>query len=61
MSFNGDMDFNILIRTMLASQKKVYFHVGGGIVADSTPTKEYEETLTKAKAMKQCLAEVFGK
>ncbi len=57
ISFSGDMDFNILIRTLLAYQGKLYFHVGGGIVADSTPEGEYEETLVKAKAIKECLGE----
>ena len=51
MNFNGDMDFNILIRTLLIQDKKVSFQVGGGIVADSLPEKEYEETLLKAQAM----------
>lgn len=51
LSFCEDMDFNILIRTILKQQEKVYFGVGGGIVADSEPEKEYAETLVKAKAM----------
>ena len=51
MNFNGDMDFNILIRTLLVCGKKVSFQVGGGIVADSDPEKEYAETLLKAEAM----------
>jgi len=58
MSFSGDMDFNILIRTLLVYQEKLYFHVGGGVVADSTPEGEYEETLVKAKAMKECLERI---
>ena len=45
------MDFNILIRTILKKENEVYFGTGGGIVADSDPQKEYEETLVKAKAM----------
>jgi para-aminobenzoate synthetase component 1 len=55
VDFNGNMDFNILIRTLLAKENKAYFQVGGGIVADSTPEGEYEETLIKAKAMKEAL------
>jgi len=51
----GDMHLNILIRTLLQKGRKVYFHVGGGIVADSTPAREYRETLVKAKAMRECL------
>jgi len=49
------MDFNILIRTMLCLKDKIYFHVGGGIVSDSTPENEYKETLVKAKAINDCL------
>ncbi|MCM8757690.1 MAG: aminodeoxychorismate synthase component I [Candidatus Omnitrophica bacterium] len=51
LSFTGDMNLNILIRTILKKGNKFYFGVGGGIVADSHPEKEYEETLVKAKAM----------
>lgn len=55
MSFNGDMEFNVLIRTMLVTGNNVQFHVGSGIVADSRPQKEYEETLIKARALKESL------
>ncbi len=58
ISPTGVADFNILIRTMFMHQKKIYFHVGGGIVADSKPEKEYQETLVKAKAMQECLREI---
>jgi len=51
LSFCGGMDFNILIRTILKKQDRLYFNVGGGIVADSKPEDEYQETLVKAKAM----------
>lgn len=51
LSFSGSMDFNILIRTILKKNDWLYFGVGGGIVADSYPEKEYQETLVKAKAM----------
>ncbi|MFA5118689.1 MAG: aminodeoxychorismate synthase component I [Candidatus Omnitrophota bacterium] len=50
-SFSGEMDFNILIRTIVKKADMVYFGVGGGIVADSDPEKEYRETLVKARAM----------
>jgi len=50
-SFSGEMDFNILIRTIIKKDTQVYFGVGGGIVADSDPEKEYRETLVKARAM----------
>ena len=45
------MDLNIVIRTFLAKDNNIYFQVGGGIVADSTPEAEYQETLDKAKAL----------
>ncbi|MDD5135815.1 MAG: aminodeoxychorismate synthase component I [Candidatus Omnitrophica bacterium] len=48
ISFSGDMDTSIVIRTLLAKGKKAYFSVGGGIVADSDPEAEYQETLDKA-------------
>lgn len=56
VNFGGNMDLNILIRTLLARRDKLYFQVGGGIVADSTPEGEYDETLVKARAMRECLA-----
>jgi len=49
--FNGVSDFNILIRTLLYQQGHVCFHVGGGIVVDSDPSLEYEETIHKARAL----------
>ena len=55
IDFSGNMDLNILIRTFVVRESDVYFQVGGGIVADSTPDGEYEETLVKAKAMKAAL------
>ena len=47
--FSGDFDFNIAIRTAIYYNGKIYFQVGGGIVADSEPDMEYEETIVKAK------------
>ena len=49
LSFTGDMEMNILIRTILKKEENIYFGVGGGIVADSDPESEYQETLVKAK------------
>ncbi|MBT8317094.1 MAG: aminodeoxychorismate synthase component I [Lutibacter sp.] len=53
----GDFDFNVIIRSILynATKKYVSYSVGGAITAQSTPEKEYEECLLKAKAMKQVL------
>ncbi len=48
---NGDMDFCITIRTMLKKDGFIYFQAGAGIVADSVPHREYEETLFKSQAL----------
>jgi len=50
-SFCGKMDFNILIRSFLKKNNQIHFGVGGGIVSDSKPELEYQETLVKAKAL----------
>jgi len=46
--FNGESQFNIAIRTVMLEAQRAHFHVGAGIVADSIPEKEWEETLDKA-------------
>lgn len=51
LSKNDQADFAIAIRTMVIHQNKAYVQAGAGIVYDSEPTKEYEETLQKAKAL----------
>ncbi len=50
LGWNGDLDLNIIIRTLVLSEGRGYLQVGAGIVADSDPVKEYEETLHKARA-----------
>ena len=55
IGFDGCMDFNILIRTFLLQRGRAYFHVGGGIVADSRAGREYEETLAKGRALQEAL------
>ncbi len=50
LSRTGDMDLNILIRTMALTDHEGYLQVGAGIVADSDPSREYEETLHKGQA-----------
>jgi para-aminobenzoate synthetase component 1 len=47
---SGNFDFNIAIRTGIVYKNRLYFYVGGGIVADSNPQLEYEETLIKARS-----------
>ncbi len=54
-SYTGKMDFNILIRTFIKKKNQLYLHAGAGIVADSIPEKEYEETWHKAKALMNAL------
>ena len=50
-SANGEFDTCIALRTAIAKNKKFYVQAGAGIVADSNPIKEYEETVNKAKAL----------
>lgn len=55
IGFNGDTDLNIVIRTIVCKDNKAYFQVGGGIVWDSDPEMEYEETFHKARALMNAL------
>lgn len=55
IGFNGDMDLNIVIRTIVCKDDKAYFQVGGGIVWDSDPEGEYQESMDKAKALMEAL------
>lgn len=56
IGFDGTMDTNIAIRTLIYEDSKVHFNSGGGITASSDPEDEYQETLDKAQA----LFESFG-
>jgi para-aminobenzoate synthetase component I len=51
LDFRGAMDLSMVIRTIIVKDGRCYFHVGGGIVADSDPTAEYRETQDKARAL----------
>lgn len=55
LGFDGNVDLNIIIRTILIKDNKAYFGVGGGITWDSKEEFEYEETLDKAKALMRVL------
>jgi para-aminobenzoate synthetase component 1 len=55
IGFDGSMDLNIAIRTILVKDGRAYFQAGGGIVADSDPELEYQETLHKASALVEAL------
>ena len=61
LDFSGNADLNIVIRTILIRDGKAYFQVGGAVVADSDPRKEYLETLQKAKALIRALQNVSRK
>jgi para-aminobenzoate synthetase component I len=52
LGFNGESSFNIAIRTLIRNGEKLIYQVGAGIVADSDPEKEYEETLHKAAGIR---------
>ncbi len=54
-SANGEFDTCIALRTAVAKNNKFYVQAGAGIVADSNPVKEYEETVNKAKALLNAL------
>jgi anthranilate synthase component 1 len=54
-SFNGDMDTAITIRTIVFEKDMAYIQAGAGIVADSVPRREYEETMSKARGMMRAL------
>lgn len=51
IGFNGDMELNIVIRTMLVKDGKAHVQAGAGIVIDSNPKHEYKESLKKAMAL----------
>jgi len=58
--FNGNMDMCIAIRTLLAKENTLYWQAGAGIVADSVPRKEYQETLNKGKALQKAIEVANG-
>ncbi|MCM3745634.1 anthranilate synthase component I family protein [Sporosarcina luteola] len=53
IGFNGDMDLNIVIRTAYIKDRVAHIQAGAGLVADSNPRAEYEESLNKARALWQ--------
>jgi anthranilate synthase component 1 len=55
LDFAGNLDFCITIRTVLIEQGRAFVQAGAGIVADSNPTAEYEETRDKARAVLRAL------
>ena len=55
LDFRGDLDLNIVIRTLVLNKDQGYLQVGAGIVHDSDPAREYEETLHKGEALAEAL------
>ena len=60
IGFDGNMDSNITIRTLVYANGEIRFWAGGGIVADSRADAEYQETLDKAAAMLKILQQYGG-
>jgi anthranilate synthase component 1 len=58
LSWAGDMDTAIAIRTAVVKNGQVHVQAGAGVVADSVPASEWEETLNKARAMLRAIAMV---
>ncbi len=56
LGFDGNLDFCITIRSMVICQGVAHFHAGAGIVVDSDPAREYQETMAKAAALSAALA-----
>jgi anthranilate synthase component 1 len=57
---SGNMDMAIAIRTMLAKDGKIFYQAGAGIVADSVPETEYQETLNKGHALRKAIEQATG-
>ena len=55
LSFGGNLDFCITIRSFTIHQGQVYLQVGAGIVADSDPATEFQETVNKGMALMRAL------
>ena len=55
LDFQGNIDWNVAIRTITCKNNKAYFHVGGGIIADSEAQSEHDEVLLKARALQAAL------
>jgi anthranilate synthase component 1 len=55
LDFSGNLDSCIAIRTLVAARGRAYVQAGGGIVADSLPEREYQETVNKSRALLEAL------
>jgi anthranilate synthase component 1 len=54
-SFSGNMDLAIAIRTLVIKDGMVHLQAGGGVVADSDPAAEWQETVNKAMAVRRAI------
>ena len=59
-SFSGNMDLCITIRTMVIKDGRIYVQAGAGIVYDSQPESEHQETRSKARGMQQAVKLAAG-
>ena len=55
LNFSGNLDSCIALRTLVAKNGRAYIQAGGGVVADSVPAREYQETVNKARAIVSAL------
>lgn len=60
IGFNGDLELNIVIRTMLVKDGQAHVQAGAGVVIDSHPKREYKESLKKARALWQAKDQAEG-
>lgn len=60
IGFNGESQMNIPIRTLVREGGQLHYHVGAGIVADSDPAEEFQETLQKAKGIRLAIESFRG-
>jgi anthranilate synthase component 1 len=60
LDFSGNLDSCIALRTLVAKNGRVYIQAGGGVVADSVPEREYQETVNKARALVKALEIAHG-
>jgi para-aminobenzoate synthetase component 1 len=60
LDLRGGLDLSVVIRTLVCKDGFAHLHVGGGIVADSTPSAEYLESLDKARAPLAAIEEILG-
>jgi anthranilate synthase component 1 len=59
-NYGGNMDLCIAIRTIVAGKGRMYYQAGAGIVADSVPANEYQETLNKCQALRCAIEQAAG-